>query len=213
MYILKDPETQHIRYVGYTKRPRVRLWEHIRDAKKGINTHKSNWIRTILLKSLSPIIEIILEKDNQYDIITEEINLIKELKESGVKLTNKTDGGDGQRGCKLKSDHPIINWNKGRKMSDESKMKLSESRKGITFTESHKKNISESKIGKKRSEESIMRQSQTMSEGVIVITPDGILIEFSKIVDAVKFTGVNSSQIKKLIKSNKKSRKGFLFKK
>jgi len=213
LYTLKDPETQHIRYVGYTKRPKVRLWEHIRDAKKGIDTHKSNWIRTLLLKSLSPVFEIILEKDNQDDIILEEINLIKELKESGIKLTNKTDGGDGQRGCRLKSDHPIINWNKGKKMSDESKKKLSESRMGIVFTESHKKNISNSKTGKKRSEESIIKQSKTMSESVIVITPDGNSIEFSKIVDAVKFTGVNSSQIKKLIKLNKKSRKGFLFKK
>jgi len=213
LYTLKDPETQHIRYVGYTKRPKVRLWEHIRDAKKGIDTHKSNWIRTLLLKSLSPVFEIILENDNQDDIILEEINLIKELKESGIKLTNKTDGGDGQRGCRLKSDHPIINWNKGKKMSDESKKKLSESRMGIVFTESHKKNISNSKTGKKRSEESIIKQSKTMSESVIVITPDGNSIEFSKIVDAVKFTGVNSSQIKKLIKLNKKSRKGFLFKK
>lgn len=39
------------------------------------------------------------------------------------------------------------------------------------------------------------------------------VLYFDKVSDAVKFTGVNSNQINKLIKLNKKSKKGFLFEK
>ena len=46
-----------------------------------------------------------------------------------------------------------------------------------------------------------------------VVCPNGETIIFNSVIDAVKFTGVNSNQIKKLINENRKSRKGFLFKK
>ena len=61
LYTLKDPETSDIRYVGYSKRPKSRLWEHIRDAKKGVKTHKSYWISNLLSKSLKPILDIVLD--------------------------------------------------------------------------------------------------------------------------------------------------------
>lgn len=213
LYTLKDPITLDIRYVGFTKRPKTRIWEHIRDAKKGVKTHKSKWISKLLNESLIPILEIVIEKENRDDIVIEEINLIRNLKNKNTPLTNHTDGGDGQKGNKLKDGHPIIYWNKGKKMSDESKRKLSESRKGIKFTETHRQNLSKSKIGKNRTEESRLKQSSTRSEAITVITPLGESIEFNKVIDAVKFTGVNSNQIKKLIQLNKKSKNGFLFKK
>ena len=68
-------------------------------------------------------------------------------------------------------------------------------------------------MGKNSSEESRKKQSLTLSESITVITPNGEIINFDKLIDAVKFTGVNSNQIKKLLKSNKKSKRGFLFKK
>ena len=109
-------------------------------------------------------------------------------------------------GNKLKDNHPILSWNKGRKMSDESKLKLSDSRKGIIFTDSHKYKLSTAKIGHVRSLDSRLKQSETLSESIIVITPDGELLYFNKTMEAVKFTGVNSAQIKKLIQLNKKSK-------
>jgi predicted GIY-YIG superfamily endonuclease len=33
LYKLIDPITKEVKYIGYTKRPKTRLWEHIRDAK------------------------------------------------------------------------------------------------------------------------------------------------------------------------------------
>lgn len=213
LYTLKDPETSDIRYVGYSKRPKSRLWEHIRDAKKGVKTHKSYWISNLLNKSLKPILDIVLEKESQDEIVKEEILLISKLRSENISLTNQTDGGEGQRGNKLRDDHPMLYWNKGKKMSEESKLKISESRRGIIFTDSHKHKLSTAKIGYERSKESRLKQSETLSDSIIVITPDGELLYFNKTNEAVKFTGVNSAQIKKLIQLNKKSKRGFLFKK
>ena len=35
LYTLKDPITNLVKYVGYSKRPKRRIWEHLRDAKMG----------------------------------------------------------------------------------------------------------------------------------------------------------------------------------
>ena len=59
LYVLKDPNSLDIRYVGYSNNPKRRLWEHIRDAKKGVKTHKSYWIKSLIDNQQSPLIEII----------------------------------------------------------------------------------------------------------------------------------------------------------
>jgi predicted GIY-YIG superfamily endonuclease len=213
LYTLNDPNTLEVRYVGYTKRPKIRLWEHIRDAKAGLKTHKSLWVKSLLNKEESPLLNIINTYSSHTEVLSEEVKLIKELRESGIALTNLTDGGDGQAGVKLKKDHPIISWNKGRKMSLQSRKRLSDSRKNMKFTDEHKKNIARSKLGKSRSIESINKQSITLSQPVEVITIHGESIIFDSLAHAVKFTGVNSNQILKLIDENRKSRNGFSFKK
>jgi predicted GIY-YIG superfamily endonuclease len=48
LYKLIDPITKEVKYIGYTKRPKTRLWEHIRDAKVGIKTYKCDWIRSLI---------------------------------------------------------------------------------------------------------------------------------------------------------------------
>lgn len=210
LYILKDPLTKEIRYVGYSKRVKKRLWEHIRDAKSGVKTHKSNWIKSILVRGELPIIEVVESTNNIEQIKICEIKLISELRGIGVNLTNLTIGGDGNS-SKMKKDHPMRNWNKGRKMSESSKKKLSESRIGIVFSEEHKKKLSKSKIGKKIAQDVIDRRNKTNSESVKVVDIKGVEYFFDKIIDAVKLTGVNSKQIKKLSYNMKASRRGFRF--
>jgi len=126
LYVLKDPTTDEVKFVGYTNRPKIRLWEHIRDAKKNVKTHKSNWIRKVLLDGKSPIMEVV------------------------------------------------------KSVSDLEQVKLD-------------------------------RRNKSNSESVRVIDFNGIEYFFNKMRDAVKFTGVNSKQIKKLAYNMKASRKGFMF--
>jgi len=211
LYTLKDPITNIVKYVGYSKNPKRRLWEHIRDAKRGLKTYKSCWVKSLLDIQQVPIMEIIKDCEYHEDILVEEINLIRNLKEENIQLTNLTNGGDGRSGVKLPDDHTFLNYNLGRKMSDDSRKKLSESRKGIKFTDDHRKKLSLKKIGISRSVESINKQILTTSIKIEVIIGDVHHI-FDKKKDAVKFTGVNANQIDKLIKENKKSRKGYLFK-
>ena len=155
--------------------------------------------------------EIVKSVETYEEVKIEEISMISEMKLMGYNLTNLTSGGDGIPPHLMKKDHPIRFWNKGRKMSEESKRRLSNSRKGIIFSEDHKKRLSESKIGKRLPQEAIDRRNKTNSESVKVIDKDGTEYFFEKMRDAVKFTGVNSKQIKKLSYKSIPSRKGFRF--
>lgn len=93
IYILKDPITKEIRYLGITKNPlNVRLNGHIHDCKHKKPTHKINWIKSLLKLELRPIIELLEEVDDviAFDM---EIYWIYQLKSWGFNLTNSTNGG------------------------------------------------------------------------------------------------------------------------
>jgi len=94
IYVLKDPDTKEVRYVGKANNPKKRFSKHIRDSEKNnSNSHKENWIRKLLLKNKKPILEII--DVVEYSVWKEkEIEWICRFKTKGVKLTNSTDGGD-----------------------------------------------------------------------------------------------------------------------
>jgi hypothetical protein len=83
-----------------------------------------------------------------------EVKLIAALRNGGVKLVNRTDGGDGMSGYKH---------------SEESKAKMSEAGKCKVFSEEHKANMSESAKGKPKSDEhkakiSVIHKGKVFSE-------------------------------------------------
>ena len=87
LYTLKDPITNIVKYVGYSKNPKRRLWEHIRDAKRGLKTYKSCWVKSLLDIQQVPIMEIIKDCEYHEDILVEEINLIRNLKEENDEIS------------------------------------------------------------------------------------------------------------------------------
>lgn len=92
VYVLKDPTTLEVRYVGYTgQKISNRLSAHIQDCKKIKNSYRVNWIRKLLGEGLQPIIEVIKDKLTHEDAIILEISLISKL----PNLVNGTAGGDG----------------------------------------------------------------------------------------------------------------------
>jgi len=93
IYVLKDPTTNEIRYVGKSNNPKKRLYRHC-DRNKDIGTHKRNWINKILDKNLKPILEIIKEVP-KFDWQKQEKFYIEYYSSIGCDLVNWGDGGEG----------------------------------------------------------------------------------------------------------------------
>lgn len=165
IYGLKDPITEQIRYIGYTKRDNldVRLKEHLTiDCK----FHKGHWILNLRKNDLTPIIELIEDHISKEEIQSKEIFYIKLFKSLGAKLTNMNDGGVGGLGF----NH-----------SEETKQKLSLNRKGkprcdgYIHNEEMRKSISERTIGeknpfygKKHSEEVMLKIKEARSKQIMI---------------------------------------------
>ena len=91
LYCLKDPNTLEIRYIGITTASlKARLSQHLYDVKVQKGTHKINWIRSLLLKNLKPIIEL-LEICDESNWEEREKFWIKNV----LNLTNTDEGGKG----------------------------------------------------------------------------------------------------------------------
>lgn len=105
IYVLKDPKTNDIRYVGKTTNDiNIRLSQHIYSASKQLKrNHRLNWIQSIINNGLKPIIEIIFEcpweKSQE-----EEQKWIKYYRDLNYDLVNETDGGEGNLGYKKSND-------------------------------------------------------------------------------------------------------------
>lgn len=96
LYVLKDPDTNEIRYVGITIRTlQERLSGHMSDARNrsNLNTHKTNWINSLVSKGKLPKIELISEYNSLDEVKKAEIDYIAKYKEE-YNLVNCTIGGD-----------------------------------------------------------------------------------------------------------------------
>ncbi len=158
IYILKDPVTGEIRYVGKTNDPEKRFLNHLSDRE--IN-HRTNWIKSLLKREVTPAIEIIDEVlDEHWQ--QWEVAWIEYFREQGCPLLNGTPGGDGPP---CGENHPNFGKRqspelvekrvaplRGRKMTAEQKLKISITNTGKKRTPEQCKNISMSLMGRKLSE-------------------------------------------------------------
>ena len=132
IYKLIDPTTNEIRYIGLTFNSlKQRLKSHYNEKSK---SHKCAWINKLKELGLKPIIESIEENISTYeDACDREIFHLEDYKSKGHDLTNHATGG-----------------NKNKKMSDETRKKMSDAQKEryktytLVFSEESIKRISES---------------------------------------------------------------------
>ena len=89
LYHLIDPNTNIVRYIGITYRPKIRYAEHLNGAKK-LKTHKDRWIMKLLNNNQKPIFKIISETQDINEIFEREIKTIANIQD----LTNSTTGGE-----------------------------------------------------------------------------------------------------------------------
>lgn len=131
VYVLREPDTLEIRYVGKTCRGvALRLREHCTQSRRH-GTHHDYWIQSLLKKSLRPIAETIEVVPAGGDWVEAEMRWIAHYRELGAKLVNSTDGGEGVTGRKWK---PNI----------EQRQRMSASRTGLRASPEARKAISES---------------------------------------------------------------------
>lgn len=92
IYVLKDPTTLEIKYVGQTNDVDRRYRDHIRKSLKEddeeYNTYKSRWIRKIINLGFKPLIEVIDECHSYKESNEKENKWVAHFYESGSQLTN-----------------------------------------------------------------------------------------------------------------------------
>lgn len=95
-YVLEDPCTGEVRYVGQTVDPSNRLRNHVWESKKKNVTHKHRWIVSLLRRNQTPTMRIVgsaIMASNTANRI--ENNLIQRYGKKG-RLTNLDDRGRNQ---------------------------------------------------------------------------------------------------------------------
>lgn len=127
IYVLCDPVTQQIRYVGKTMRGLARVKWHMYE--RGRRTHKDNWIRSLKKRGLEPEAVIIKEHAAPGDLDEAERFWIAYLRCIGADLTNATAGGDGQAIGDRNAMHDPA-----------ARQRFSEANRGRRFTAEHKAN-------------------------------------------------------------------------
>lgn len=135
IYVLKDPILREIRYVGQTNSPGRRYSRHIsnsiREGSKEYHTYKSRWIRSLIGINQYPLMEIIEECFSYEESNSIEKNYIKECVTKGFRLTNSSSSDTTE-------------------FSEETRKKMSESKKGKSLEEIIGKEGAEKCRGKTR---------------------------------------------------------------
>lgn len=131
VYGLCSSESGEVRYIGQTAQSLAkRLDSHIHPPKHARQRHCYKWIKSVMAKGHTVLIKIIYE--NAVWNETEQ-DLIRVFKEMGARLANHTDGGGGVR---------------NRIWTPEQRKKLSDSRKGMVFSQEHRANLVRCRAGR-----------------------------------------------------------------
>lgn len=168
IYALVDPRSpDDIRYIGKSFDVNKRLKGHLSKDSLKTQSHKNNWIKSLLGGGVRPgIMEIESCPISGWE--QREIYWIDYYKSKGHRLTNGTDGGGGSSGYKpsletierLKKSHtgikqPIETINKrilsntGKKRSAESRERISNSLMGRRLSGESRDKIRRANLGKK----------------------------------------------------------------
>jgi hypothetical protein len=114
VYVLTDPRTEEVRYVGVTVRGlNRRLNEHVSRARTGARSYRDSWIRQLLALGLRPDISRVgFAWDD--DWVEAEQRWVAHYRAAGARLTNLTDGGEGNSGY-VPSEETRAKWRAARR--------------------------------------------------------------------------------------------------
>lgn len=188
IYELRDPRDLECkpRYVGITTTSlKRRLGIHLQKHRLKNNTHKNNWIKSLLKDGIKPLPVLIEEVVGWKYACEVEKYWIKEFKEQGYKLVNSTEGGDGSQGYKWTPEVREKCMNHLR----------------IRFTDEYRLKLSIAHTGKKMSNRCRELLILRNNKPVIIIDVNENFTEYPSVKECASALGVSRSIITRGIKT------------
>lgn len=216
IYGVFDPITKELRYIGQTCKGKLRFSRHIKAAQ-----HKKQpiacYIKSLLVKNLNPIFEVIEEVS--VDLLDEtEKFYISYFRFLGCRLLNLTEGGKTTRGYKMPKEiiERVRKKNTG-KPSKKRGTKLSPHQVEI-LRENGKTYVGENNpfFGKKHTAEaklsmSLSKKGRPAKNNRPIICLNNNLV-YNSSYDAALKLNLKPSSIRSVLQGKAKSIKGFFFK-
>lgn len=198
IYILIDPVTDCVRYVGKANNVHKRYFAHLKDRR---THHRSCWIKGLSNKGLKPIVEVVdTVSKNEWQFW--EKYYISLFKSWGFDLTNVSEGGEGsehteetrKRMSDRKKGKPILHLNTGKRSAE------------------HIENLRLACIGKKDSAEAKLNKSlSAKTKPVLQFNLKGeFMKEWRGVNVAARELGISS--VKSNVAGKTKTAGGFIFK-
>lgn len=153
VYVLRDPISWDVRYVGRTNRPALRLKHHLTNASRA-TTASGRWVQSLKLRGLKPMLEVIDAGMGNGFRAAERV-WVAEFRSRGADLLNRSQGGDGP--------------NFGRELTQDVRDKLSVALKGKRMSDDAIRRMAETKRGQKQSPEHVANR---VAKLVGHVTPD-----------------------------------------
>lgn len=147
IYVLIDPRTSEVRYVGWAFDVRQRWHAHVSSAPR-TRSHKANWIKQLLALGLRPIYQVIEEGTGDWR--EAERRWIDHYRRQGAALTNMTDGGEGTPGLYPSEETraKMSRAHTGRKMPPAAIAKTAAALRGRKQSPEHIEKLSAARKGK-----------------------------------------------------------------
>ena len=146
VYILIDPRTRAIRYVGQTVKTLARrIGEHYRNSRPG--SHLGHWIMQLRRERLRPLGVPIAVGVSKEHLDALEIAFIAHLGSLGVDLVNAMPGGSPHTTEEWRARQSRIKTGRPSPNTPEHHAQLNESKRGVSRSEETKRRISASKKG------------------------------------------------------------------
>jgi len=155
VYGLADPRTGEVRYVGQTINgiTRAKAHKYACQLTHDGNTHKANWVRSLLSAGLLFEVTILERVPDVKNLDAVECFWIAQGKGLGWPLTNFSKGGGGNSRGPLseESKEKIRQAKLGTKHSAETRARMSSVRRGRKLSPEHCARISEGRLRRYRS--------------------------------------------------------------
>ena len=243
IYSLTDPATSLVRYIGFTRKSlEDRLKRHIKESKNtsSRSTHKINWIRQLLARGDLPIISLLENTERYQEREIHWISICKDLtngtvggdgrtgplpESAKIKLRKINAGktvseitrkklSDAHRGRSKSPAH--IKKLTGLRRTKETRLKMSQARKGKPLSPEVKEQISKSLKGRifpnQLTNLAIARTFRKIYPVLQYTLEEALLKRFSSSEEAARLTGVKVNLIRATCGHQQKTAGGYIWK-